>query len=125
MDIIHLFDTVLHMLLGGLMNANKNIAHFPPFIPATQLISSTYFLLTVRESPDSLTEAFRGMDSLLLLCWVPTVCAGILLGGPHSLCTYIKPKHTHKQKEALFQMTEMSDAYTEAVRADKPIIFNF
>lgn len=57
-------------------------------------LSPTYLLLTVSESPDTLMGALRGMDSLLLLCWVLTDCADFLLGGPHSLCTYYQKRQT-------------------------------
>lgn len=50
-------------------------------------LSTSYLLLTASESPGTLTRVFRGMDSLLPLCWMLTDCAGILLGEPHSLCT--------------------------------------
>lgn len=57
-------------------------------------LSPTHLLLTASESPDTLTRALRGMDSLLLLCWMLTDCAGFLLGGPHSLCTYYPKRQT-------------------------------
>lgn len=59
-----------------------------------RLLCLTYLLLTASESPDTLTGAFRGMDSLLLPCWMLTDCAGFLLGGPHSLCTYYQVRQT-------------------------------
>lgn len=73
------------------------------FLPSLQSHSwhpsHIYLLLRASESPDALTGALRGMDSLLpLLCWILTDCAGFLLGGPHILWTYY-PMNTERERD--------------------------
>lgn len=92
----------------------------------------------------------RGMDSLLLLlCWMLTDCAGFLLTGPHSLCTLL-PKETDTNlglntpgrnvhfetlqillnctgawQTGLILAGGVTDVYTKAISAAKPIISDF